>query len=163
MVTSVQEWVEHVQWGGTVLRAPVSPCPVHQEPTLTGWWMHILHTRTFKQLSLLFFYVTVCVCVCTCLVAVFIWQTLLAVVHAQRVTFVALQVSLVHLDCVRQDSSVPGETQQPQVQRQNTHAKLISFVLMGWKKSKWFTPLLHLFCGINLVRPTSNINTMIYS
>lgn len=56
-----------------------------------------------------------CICVYICMIAVFIWWTPLAVVHVQRVSSVALQVSLVHLVPVRLDSTVQGETQQAQV------------------------------------------------
>lgn len=63
--------------------------------------------------TFLFYYI------CLCLVAVSIWQTSLAVAHVQLVSSVVLQVSLVHLDCVRQDFTVQGETQQPQVEWQN--------------------------------------------
>lgn len=55
MVTSAQEWEEHVHRGTTVLRAPVSHCPAHQEPTLTGWWTQILNIHKSKQLTLLFY------------------------------------------------------------------------------------------------------------
>lgn len=48
-------------------------------------------------------------------VAVFICQTSMAVVHVQQVTSVALQVSHIHLDCVSLGSSAQGEKQQPQV------------------------------------------------
>lgn len=66
------------------------------------------------KLTLLLYYV------CDkCVVAVFIWQMPLAVVRVQRVSSVAPQVSLVLLDCVRQDFTVQGETQQPQVEQQN--------------------------------------------
>lgn len=66
MVTSAQEWEEHVHRGTTVLRAPVSHCPAHQEPTRTGWWTQILNIHKSKQLTLLFYsvkfyYDTVCV------------------------------------------------------------------------------------------------------
>lgn len=60
MVTSAQEWEEHVQRGNTVQRAPVSHCHVHQEPTLTGWWTKILFIHNSKQLIILFNCVTVC-------------------------------------------------------------------------------------------------------
>lgn len=62
-----------------------------------------------------------------CMVSVFILQTPLAVVHVQRVSSVALQVSLVHLDCVRQDFTVQAETQKPQVEWQN-----VMFIFMFW-------------------------------
>ncbi len=79
-----------------------------------------------------------CVCVCVCvyvlcymyMVAVFIWQTPLAVAHVQRVSSVDLQVSPIHLDCVRQDFTAQGETQQPQVGC-FVFFELISVVLEG--------------------------------
>ncbi|KAF3847745.1 hypothetical protein F7725_020773 [Dissostichus mawsoni] len=53
-------------------------------------------------------------------------QTSLAVIHVQRVFSVALQVSLVHLDCVRQDFTVQGETQKLQAQKEVFAHKLIT-------------------------------------
>lgn len=114
METSAREWEEHVRRGGTVPRAPVSRCPVLQEPTLIGWTPHILHKHIPIKLTLLFYYV------CDVwVVAVFIWQMPLAVVRVQRVSSVAPRVSRVRLDCVRQDFTVQGETQQPQVEQEN--------------------------------------------
>lgn len=56
------------------------------------------------------------VCVCMFLAAVFIRQTSLAAVLVLRVSSVALLVSLIHLDSVKGDLIVQGETKQPQVE-----------------------------------------------
>lgn len=118
MVTLAQELGEHVHQGGTVLRAPVSHCHVHQGPTLTGWFVKILDNieiPTEQVSSSRFPYNGVYMYVCVSMVVVFIWQTPLAVVHVHPDTSVALRASLVHLDCVRQVSTVRVETQQLQV------------------------------------------------
>lgn len=106
MATSAQGSEESVQRGGTVLRVLVSLCPVLQGPTLTGGYAAVYRRQEFTA----FVYY-----VCVCVVAVFICQTSLAVVHVQWATSVPLQVSLIHLDSVRLGSTVQGEIQQLQV------------------------------------------------
>ena len=66
-----------------------------------GWvkTLHLMYTALSYSMELY---------VCVCVIAVFIWQTSLAVVHVHRVTSAVVRVSLVHLACVRLDSTVSG-------------------------------------------------------